>query len=151
MAQLDEIRTLVGQKLASMGLELYELKFIPAGPHSVMRIYIDKEGGVSIDDCEKASHEISMLLDVEEYPSVAYRLEVSSPGSDRPLRTERDFRRTTGHNIRAQISGADGRERSVTGLVERCENGTLYLNDKDVTIDIPVSQVKYAKIEFSFK
>jgi ribosome maturation factor RimP len=151
MAAIDSLKPVIEEKLASMGFELYELKFIPAGPGSVLRVFIDREGGVKIADCESVSNELSMLLDVENFCSSRYRLEVSSPGADRVLKTERDFRRTAGRMVCVQAVSEDGKERPVTGTVESCENGILKLKSREKSIDIPISAVKYGKIEFSFK
>ncbi|MFP4417547.1 MAG: ribosome maturation factor RimP, partial [Chitinispirillaceae bacterium] len=79
MDKLDRIRPLIEKKVQSLGLELYEIKYIRGG-RSILRVYIDKESGVTIDDCELVSNELSMLLDVEEFSRSPYTLEVSSPG-----------------------------------------------------------------------
>ena len=151
MAVQEEIRRKIEAKLEQMGLELFEIKYMPSGPHSVLRIYIDKEAGVTIDDCEAASNEISVLLDVEDFSKTPYRLEVSSPGADRILKSERDFRRTLGKTVRAEIAAPDGKLRTVTGKVLECGDGVVRIENEHGTTGIPLADIRYAKIEFSFK
>ena len=100
---IESIKPVIEKKLTSMGLELYELKCIKAGSRLILRIFIDKDSSVTVDDCEKASHEISILLDVENFSQTPYTLEVSSPGIDRPLTTEKEFRRLVGNDIRVHF------------------------------------------------
>jgi ribosome maturation factor RimP len=79
-----------------MGLEVLEVVFVKEGAEWYLRVYIDKRGGVRIEDCEQLSKEFSDILDEEDIINRAYNLEVSSPGLDRPLKTEADFRRYQG-------------------------------------------------------
>jgi ribosome maturation factor RimP len=151
MANLKLIKPIVEKKLAGMGIELYDIKFHAAGAGSVLKVYIDKDSGVTIADCETVSNELSMILDVEEFSSVSYRLEVSSPGADRLLKTEKDFLRVRGRNVCVQANDKNGKERPVIGIVEDCASGTLKLRTREELAEIPMSVVKYGKIEFSFK
>ena len=151
MSNLETIRPVVENKLAQMGLELYDMKFLGAGPGSVLRIHIDRESGVTIDDCENASNEISILLDVENFSDTPYRLEVSSPGADRLLRNRRDFRHVMGRMVRAQVADSAGRQQVVAGRVAGCSDTAIQLETESGPREIPFSRLQYAKIEFSFK
>jgi len=151
MAMLDNIRPLVEARLASLGMELYDMVFHPAGRHSVLRIYIDKPAGVTIDDCETASTEISMLLDVENFMNSPYTLEVSSPGLDRPLMRPKDFRRAVGHSVVLDLRTPDGKLRQVRGTMEAYNDDTLTVETGGSPVVIPVSDVKSGKIEINFK
>jgi len=151
MRTIEEIRPLVESKLARMGLELYDMKLVKAGAGSVLRIFIDKESGVTIGDCEAASNEISIMLDVENFSDTPYRLEVSSPGADRPLRNRRDFRRAMGRMVRVEITDEGGRQQAVTGKVTACSDCAITLETENGAREIPFSRLRYAKIEFSFK
>jgi len=86
--------------IEALGYELVELEF----PPHLLRIYIDREGGVTVDDCEKVSRQVSSVLDVEDPIPGAYTLEVSSPGLDRPLRKEADFVRFTGEQAKLELT-----------------------------------------------
>nr|WP_320051104.1 ribosome maturation factor [uncultured Desulfuromonas sp.] len=88
--------------LEEQGLELVDIEFFSQGSEWLLRLFIDKPGGVNLDDCADCSRELSMILDVEEVIDTAYRLEVSSPGIDRPLKKESDFERFKGELVRAK-------------------------------------------------
>ena len=82
--------------VTGMGFDLIEIEHFPNPKHGVLRLYIDKEGGVNVDDCSSVSRQISALIDVEEPINGKFNLEISSPGADRPLRRLKDFQRFTG-------------------------------------------------------
>jgi ribosome maturation factor RimP len=151
MGRLEEITPLIENVLAQLGLELFEAKFVRAGSRSVLRVFIDKDGGVTIDDCEKASRDISLLLDNEEFSNARYTLEVSSPGLDRPLTAERDFKRVIGERLRLRLRGADGKEYIVNGQLLDCRPGVLALRTSETeTVDIDFSTVVNGKVEITF-
>ncbi len=143
----EHIRSAVERKLESMDLELFEAKYARAGEHSKLNLIIDKEGGVSISDCENASREISMLLDVEDFAKGPYTLEVSSPGVDRRLKTARDFSRVTGREI--TIARTEGK--NLRGLLTDCSELDITLDQNGKTITIPIDQINWGKVEVSFK
>jgi ribosome maturation factor RimP len=151
MKNLDRMRPVIEDKLAQMGFELYDIRFSYAGPRSLLRVFIDKDGGVTIGDCEAASNELSAVLDVEEFLTTPYRLDVSSPGIDRPLKTEKDFRRAAGRTILAEISAENGKRQTVRGKVLGCADGTVRLECGKEHCEIPVTDIAKAKIEISFK
>ena len=99
----EKIRALAEGFLPSMGLELAEGQFRREGHGWVLRLFIDREGGVTLEDCSMVSREISAYLDVEDLIEQAYHLEVSSPGLERPLHTLRDFKRFCGKDARVKL------------------------------------------------
>lgn len=99
----QKVRDVAESFLPSMGLELVDVQFHREGHGWVLRLFIDREGGVSLDHCSKVSREISAYLDVEDVIEQPYHLEVSSPGLDRPLRDFRDFKRFCGKNARVKL------------------------------------------------
>jgi ribosome maturation factor RimP len=106
----DRFRALAGPILADLGLELVEVEFRRESHGWVLRLYMDKPGGVTLDDCQRVSEELSDHLDVEDPVGHPYHLEVSSPGLDRPLTRDEDFTRFAGQEIRiATRSDLDGR------------------------------------------
>lgn len=151
MRAVDKVTPAIEDKLAKLGLELYELKYFRAGKRSVLRVFIDKPGGVTIDDCENASNELSMVLDVEGFSNRSYTLEVSSPGLDRPLTEERDFRRACGHDVALRLLEPLDGKRRVTGKLMECENEVLRLKKGDEIIPVPLSNVQTGRVEISFK
>jgi len=99
---LAAIRTLVLPILTGLGIELVDLEFIREGRGWLLRLFIDKPGGVNLDDCAEVSREVSALLEVEDPIESAYRLEVSSPGLDRPLKKPEDFVRFAGQLVKVK-------------------------------------------------
>jgi len=100
-----------------LGCELVGIELIPQGRRSLLRIYIDKEDGVTIDDCSDVSHQVSGILDVEDPIREQYTLEVSSPGLDRPLFKLEDFDRFSGSQVKLRLRQMlDGR-RNFTGRI----------------------------------
>jgi ribosome maturation factor RimP len=151
MGSADEIRPLVEHKLQAMGFELYELRHIEAGRHSVLRVSIDKPAGVTIADCEQASRELSVMLDVEGFSGGPYSLEVSSPGADRPLRTERDFRRAVGRGVVLDLSQAVAGMMRVEGTVQRCADGTVEIQRDGQVLAVPLAAIRSGTMELRFK
>lgn len=109
----EELNALLAPLLRDLGLELVGIEFSPGHGGSLLRVYIDVEGRpVTIDDCERASREISALLDVNDPVAGRYTLEVSSPGLDRPLFTPEQFARFAGEAVKINVNlPIDGRRR----------------------------------------
>ncbi|MFW6221574.1 MAG: ribosome maturation factor RimP [Fibrobacterota bacterium] len=150
MDKLDRIRPLIEKKVQSLGLELYEIKYIRGG-RSILRVYIDKESGVTIDDCELVSNELSMLLDVEEFSRSPYTLEVSSPGLDRPLLSTKDFRREIGRQVKLRVQKGDQKVRTISGKLLTCDDSQLQLEvNKNETITIDRSEILSGKVQVTF-
>jgi len=101
---LTQIQTMLDPILADYGLECVEIEFKREPQGQVLRIFIDKEGGVSLDDCVTVSRELGAVLEIDDPIPGAYRLEVSSPGLDRPLKTVRDFERFAGQAVKIKTN-----------------------------------------------
>jgi len=152
MSALDEVRPLVESKIAQLGFELFEMRFFGAGPRSIMRITIDKEGGIAIADCELVSKEVSALLDEYHFfGEKAYTLEVSSPGIDRPLKTERDFKRVIQKDVVIHLSEAVNGKKSVRGKVLDCKDDNLEIEINRVSVSIPLINIISGKEEIRFR
>lgn len=100
-----EIEGVVQPVLRDHGLTLVDLEWRPRRPRGVLRLFVDKPGGVGIDDCQRLSREVGDVLDAAALIEEAYDLEVSSPGLDRQLRTDREFRWATGKLVRCWLAG----------------------------------------------
>lgn len=139
MQGLDELFEPV---VESMGYELVGVEFSGGASHGTLRVYIDREEGVSIDDCASISHQISAILDVEEPIQQAYDLEVSSPGLDRPLFKATDFERFSGQQVKIKMStGLDGR-RNFKGVLQGVIDSRLI----EVEVDGEVFQLPLTDI-----
>lgn len=146
----SRVETLIADVVESEGFELVHVSFEPRGAKPLLRIYIDKPGGVTISDCSRVSRRVSVLLDVEDVVAGHYLLEVSSPGIERPLFKEDDYRRFRKREIRLVTSEkVDGR-RKFTGFIEDFADGTLQLETDDGRHDIPFIKIKKANLVHHF-
>jgi len=127
--------------VAGMG---YELVGVERPQGRLLRIYIDKPGGITVDDCAKVSHQVSRVLTVE---NVAYdRLEVSSPGLDRLLRSERDFVRFVGQKARVKMRVSVDGQRNFVGVVREASAGRLQLDVDGRTLSLELGNVETARL-----
>jgi ribosome maturation factor RimP len=124
-----EIEGVVQPVLRDHGLTLVDLEWRPRRPRGVLRLYVDKPGGVGIDDCQRVSREVGDVLDASALIEEAYDLEVSSPGLDRQLRTDREFRWAAGKRVRCWLAG--GQE--VRGRLLGIDGGQVVLEQDDGT------------------
>ncbi|MBD3347084.1 MAG: ribosome maturation factor RimP [Chitinivibrionales bacterium] len=148
----DQIIQTVENRLTKLGFELFELKVIPTGPRKIVRVYIDSPTGVTIENCENVSRDLSMLLDVENiFGRQPYILEVSSPGADRPLQTEKDYQRNTGRPVKLKLKEQFEKSKTLTGKILGSSGSGVRLLVKEREVEIPFSQIEHAKIEFEFK
>ncbi len=127
---LEHVRAVAERVAASSGLELWDVEFRgAAGKARMLRIYIDKPGGVTHQDCEAVSREVGAILDVEDaVPGGSYTLEVSSPGLDRKLRHAADYQRYTGSRIKLQTREPIDGNRFFEGKLEQFRDGRLTLS-----------------------
>lgn len=95
-----KLREIAEPVLASLGYELVDVEYATGGGAAVARFFIDKEGGVDVEDCARASRELDPVLDVEDVISSSYSLEVSSPGVNRPIRRKEDFEKFAGERVK---------------------------------------------------
>lgn len=144
----ERIGALVAPVAVSLGLELVDVEFTSEHGRRVLRIYIDKPGGVTVDDCERVSKELGTILDVDDPIPQSYNLEVSSPGLDRPLKTEKDFTRFTGKRARIKTrEPIDGR-RNFKAVIESAGGGEIKVTDFDGKVFmIAISNIDKAKLE----
>ncbi|HXN07779.1 MAG TPA: ribosome maturation factor RimP [Nitrospiria bacterium] len=129
--QLDEIRSAILDVLNSLHLELYDLEFHSGGSRGVLRVFIDKPGGVLLEDCERASRNIAPVLEVHDFIENAYQLEVSSPGLDRALKKRDDFIKVIGKTVRISTKEPiNGRNLFVGSLLSITDEGEIAIQVK---------------------
>jgi ribosome maturation factor RimP len=114
---VEQVKKLVLPVVDAASLELVEVRFLVDRGRRVLRLYIDKPGGVTLQDCSSVSKEVSRLLDVHEVLPHRYTLEVSSPGLDRPLREPSDFRRNLGRLIQVTARRPSSGTRTLVGIL----------------------------------
>ena len=111
------------------GLELVDVVYTPEHGRWVLRVFIDKPGGVTLGDCTTVSREIGTILDVEDIIPHSYSLEVSSPGLDRPLTKERDFLRYRGQKVRIRTREPVEGRRNFRATIDGVEDGAVIVTD----------------------
>lgn len=123
-----KLRQLIQPVVEGLGYEFVGAEFLAQGRHSLLRIYIDKaETGISVDDCERVSRQISGVFDVEDPISGQYSLEISSPGLDRPIFKVEDFARFIGEQVSVKLSVAQKGRKNFKGIVRGLENEVIAL------------------------
>lgn len=142
----EQLMALAEPLLGQLGYELVELEYAPGRARSLVRVFIDKAGGVTVDDCERVSHELSALLDVEDPVPAAYTLEVSSPGLDRVLRTPEHFRRFLGDRIRLELKAAREGRRRYTGRLQSLDEQGVELEVDGAIVRVPFGQIGRARL-----
>jgi len=146
----DKLHDLIAPVVEGLGYELVGIEYLPQGKHSLLRVYIDQEKGIDLDDCEQVSQQISAVMDVEDPLSSHYSLEVSSPGLERPLFIEEHYVRFAGNRVFVRMSfPVDGR-RKFEGLLKGVDDGEVIIEIDDNLFRLPLVQVDKAHLVPAF-
>jgi len=142
------VTELVGSTIQALGLELWGVELLQQGKYSLLRIYIEREEGVTIEDCEKVSRQVSALLDVEDPIAGEYTLEVSSPGMDRPLFSIEQYEQFVGSEVDLKLRRPlDGR-RKFKGQIIKVSEDVVGLSVDGSEYDLEFSDIEKASIVF---
>ncbi|MDO6460814.1 ribosome maturation factor RimP [Granulosicoccaceae sp. 1_MG-2023] len=142
----DKIWNCVEPVVTGLGYDFVGAEYGQAEGGTTLRVYIDKEGGVLLDDCATVSQQLSAVLDVEEPIQTQYSLEVSSPGVDRPLFRPADFARFEGQEIRLRSYQAIMGRRNFRGPIKAVEEERVLLEVDGEVYEIPFSAVEQARL-----
>jgi ribosome maturation factor RimP len=134
----------------SQEMELVDVEYRREARGWVLRICIDKKGGVSLDDCALVSNELGTIIDVEGLIQSPYTLEVSSPGLNRVLKKEMDFNRFKDRSVRIRTHNPIGKRRNFRGILLGCTEGLVQIAVGEQILHIPLSNVAKANLEFEF-
>jgi len=134
-----------------VGKELLGIEFISAGQHSVLRVFIDHENGIDVDDCAEVSRQVGALLDVEDPISTEYSLEVSSPGLDRPLFTLAQYQAVIGETVNVKLSIPLNGRRKFKGILESIENDTLIVMLDGQDYELVISNIDKGNLVHNFE
>lgn len=160
---LVKIEKIAHEIAASHGCELYDVEVVGIGKGRILRVFIDKDGGIGIEDCSNVSKGLNEFLDANEstVPGDEYQLEVSSPGLDRHLKTLQHFKKVVGQKIYVQLGqnlGSLGaQDKSLISMKKfeevliAVEDESLIFNFKAETVKVPVLKVEKAKLVFEMK
>ena len=151
----QQARRLLEPIIAREGFELVEVEWLREGPSWVLRLYVDRPGGVTIDHCQELSRTIEPVLDVEDFIEPAYSLEVSSPGLERPLRKPADFERFAGQRAHvktyAPISTEGGPRKNWTGTLQGFRDGAVEIEVDGTVHRVPHDKIAKAHLEYDFE
>jgi ribosome maturation factor RimP len=143
---INKLEQLVTPELEALGFECIKLEVVGSTGNPVVRLYIDKPGGVSIGDCSLVSRSVGLLLDREDPFPGKYLLEVSSPGNNRPLVKEAHFRRFAGESAKVQTT-AGSETVTHTGVIISCVDGVLTLTTEELgSVEIPLTEITKASL-----
>ena len=133
--------------ISSMGYELVGVEFQTGGPGGgLLRVYIDSENGISADDCQKVSYQVSGILDVEDPIPGHYTLEISSPGLDRLLFRPQDFERFAGQLIKLRTAYPIEGQRKFKGRLVGMQGDNVVFEQDDMEISLPFDQIEQARL-----
>ena len=145
-----EVEELAEILVISEGMELVDLEYRRQGPRWVLRLFIDKEAGVTVDDCANISRQLGDLLDAKDIVPQAYVLEVSSPGLNRPIKKKKDFRRFAGRKVQLRlVSPLEGRRKIVGDLVG-IENDKVIVAVAEGRCSIALEDIDKANLVYEF-
>jgi ribosome maturation factor RimP len=150
----EQARRLLEPIIAREGYELVEVEWAREGPVWVLRLFVDRPGGVTIEHCQELSRTVEPVLDVEDFLSHAYNLEVSSPGLERPLRKPADFDRFAGQRVRVKTFGPvespSGPRKNWTGTLRGFKEGAVEIEVDGVLHRVPHDKIAKAHLEYDF-
>lgn len=142
-----KLEKLIEPLVVAMGYELWDLDLCRQKGSSLLRIYIEKEGGITLEDCGKLSHQISGVLDVEDPISGKYLLEVSSPGLERKLSKPEHFKRYIGSEVKIRLSpGPELARRVFSGTLEDATDKEIILKSSDEKFTLALNQIERANL-----
>ena len=131
--------------------ELVDVEYVREAGIWYLRAYIDKEGGITVDDCEVVSRRLSDILDEKDYIEEAYILEVSSPGLGRPLKKEKDFKRSLGEEVDVRTYRMIEKQKEFTGLLKDYDDATVTIEMEDGTLKtFEKSDIALIRLAFDF-
>jgi ribosome maturation factor RimP len=141
-----KIEQLIEPLIIELGYELWGCEYLASGKHSILRIFIDREQGITLDDCELVSHQVSTLLDVEEPISSNYSLEISSPGLERILFKPTQYSRYLGEKVFIKLSRPYESRRKLKGLLKRVDEDYIVVTSEEGEYKILFSDIIRANL-----
>ncbi|HEB56511.1 MAG TPA: ribosome maturation factor RimP [Gammaproteobacteria bacterium] len=143
----EKLTRLVTSAVEALGLELVGVEYLAQGAHSMLRVYIDSEQGITLDDCSRVSHQLSGVLEVEDPIRGKYNLEVSSPGLDRPLFTLTHFERFVGQGVKLRLHQPVNGQRKFKGVIAAVEDGHIQIAlDDSQVLELEIDEIEKANL-----
>ena len=130
--------------------ELVDVEWVKEAGTWYLRAYVDKEGGISVDDCEIVSRRLSDWLDKEDFITESYILEVSSPGLGRPLKKEKDFARSLGKDVEVKLYRARDKRKDFTGVLKAYDEQTVTIEEEGEELVFERGEIALIRLAFDF-
>lgn len=146
----EVIEELVNPIIEEQNLELFDIEYVKEGKAKYLRIYIDKEDGVTIDDCQIVSQKLSKILDEKDPIVEAYFLEVSSPGIDRPLKKEKDFEKYKGREVDIKLYQALDSKKEYSGILLGLENDIVKIESEEKVLEFTRKDIAIIRLAVNF-
>lgn len=145
-AVAGRLQNLVESAVEAVGYELVGVEYLPQGAHSLLRVYIDQPEGITVEDCERASRQISAVLEVEDPIPGQYTLEVSSPGLDRPLFTEAHYERFVGSTVQLRLAAPVEGRRKFKGVLKGVEQAQVVVEVEGEELRFPLETIERGRL-----
>lgn len=142
----EKLRVIVEKVVETMGYELVGIEYLQRDKTGLLRVYIDQQKGINLDDCQAVSHQLSGVLDVEDPIAGNYNLEISSPGLDRPLFKAEDFQRFTGSQVKIKMSRAEGGRKNYKGTIQGLEDDKVILDMQGNEIRLALADIDQSRL-----
>ncbi|WP_028108597.1 ribosome maturation factor RimP [Ferrimonas futtsuensis] len=151
MATLEQRLTdMLQEPVVALGYELVGIQYVRAGSHSTLRVFIDHENGITVDDCAEVSRQVGAVLDVEDPISTEYNLEVSSPGIERPLFTPAHYQRFIGEEVNLLLNMPMEGKRKLKGEIKAVEGEMITLSVQGKDQEVALANVRQAHLVAKF-
>ncbi|MBT1443484.1 ribosome maturation factor RimP [Shewanella sp. JM162201] len=151
MATLEtRLAEMLTPAVEALGYEVWGIEYVQAGKHSILRVYIDSEKGITVDDCAESSRQISAILDVEDPISHEFTLEVSSPGLDRPLFNAAQYARYVGEDVKVQLTMPVEGSRNLKGVIDKVEGQMLTIKVDGKMLVVALDNIRKGNIIAKF-
>lgn len=141
----ERLEELLKPSINTLGYEMVAIELVGSSGGEILRIYIDQESGITVEDCARVSRQVSAILEVEDPASSALTLEVSSPGLDRPLVKPDDFERFVGERIRVRIYEAILGRKNFTGTLVSAEKEMIVVEVDNEQYELPYQNIDKAR------
>ena len=146
----EQGREVVEKVVQEDGLKLVEIQLPRFRSKQLVRVFIDKEGGVTLDDCKRISVRLGEIFDIEDFFPTRYTLEISSPGVDRPLTTVGDFRRNIGRTLHVLVSEQRDETKTYTGVLKTLQGEVAVIETAQGEMQIPLASIKKGHVQATF-
>ena len=144
--QHSELIELLEPVITALGYEMLGIEYFKQKDGSLLRLYIDSDAGITLDDCTRVNHQVIGVLDVHDPIKERYRLEISSPGLDRPLFTLKQFQRFLGQQVKIKLREKIDERRKFTGVIKAIEETAVLVSEEGIDYLIPADVIDSAHL-----